>query len=116
MEIPSSRMQMNHILTMLHVDSSNGDGIDSATFMASMVWLLLDWLWRTRVQRNLSQRPLFALLEADVPRLWPASSASATPQAPVWSAFFRHLLFERHVLGIVAGFTGAYIQYSLSSQ
>jgi len=50
---------------------------------------------------------LRALVGADVARLWPASSASAPLPAPVWSAFFGHpRLFERHVLGIVAGFAG----------
>ena len=60
------------------------------------------------IQRN-SLPALHALLEADVPRLWPASSASA-PHSPVWSAFFRHCMFERHVLGIVAEFAGAHVE------
>ncbi len=60
------------------------------------------------LQRNKALPSIHALLEADVARLWPASSASALHSAaPVWSAFFRHpRLFERHVLGIVAGLAG----------
>ena len=52
---------------------------------------------------------MHAFIEADVAHLWPASSASAPLQPPVWSAFFGHpRLFERHVLGIVAGFAGVW--------
>ena len=58
------------------------------------------------VQRNVHVVSIHALLEADVACLWPDSSASAPP-SPVWSAFFGHpWLFERHVLGIVAGLAG----------
>lgn len=64
-------------------------------------------------QRNRNRRSLYVLLEADVARHWsPASSASARLSAlpsPVWSAFLGHpALFERQVLGVVAGFAGVF--------
>ncbi len=60
------------------------------------------------LQRNQALPSIHALLEADVARLWPASSASAPHSAaPVWSAFFGHpRLFERHVVGLVARLAG----------
>ncbi len=59
-------------------------------------------------QRNTASLSFSALLAAHAARLWPASSASA-PLPPVWLAFFGNpRLFERHVLGIVAGFAGVY--------
>ena len=46
-------------------------------------------------QRNRALPSLHTVLEADVARLWPASSASAPLPPPVWSAFFGHpRLFE----------------------
>ena len=76
---------------------------------------VLSWRWRLIsphlhvcvLQRYFSNLPsMHALLEATVSRLWPASSASA-PLSPVWSAFFgQPRLFERQVLGVVAGFAG----------
>ncbi len=59
------------------------------------------------LQRNVSCVSIYALLAADVARLWPDSSAGTGTPPPVWSAFFGHpRLFERHVLGIVAGLAG----------
>ena len=105
-------MQANCTLTSLNlhyngVTDELSAVIRAALQVAPLVVLLVSGCWLC--QRNIAFPPLLALLAADVARLWPASSASAPlpPSAPVWSAFFGHpWLFERHVLGLVAGFAG----------